>query len=75
MDLFDPNHHLERRRDGFWLRITLHGGARPRRLRVRLGTHVVATARRRRDALLRPHADADAFRTYPRLGPFPGFSE
>jgi hypothetical protein len=64
VDLFDPNHHLQRRGDGFWLCITLHGGSRSRRLRLRLGTRVAATARRRRDALLRPHPDADAFRAY-----------
>jgi len=62
VELFDPDHHLQKRRDGFWLSITLHGGFRPRRLRMRLGTRVAATARRRRDAVLRRYHDA------PRLG-------
>ncbi|HVQ30205.1 MAG TPA: hypothetical protein VMV21_11525 [Vicinamibacteria bacterium] len=56
---FDPDHHLVWRPEGYWLSITLHGEGRPRRLRRPLGTRDRATARERRDRLLRTLPDAD----------------
>jgi hypothetical protein len=60
VDLYDPDHHLERRPEGFWLSITVHGDGRPRRIRKPLDTHDRETARQRRDRFLRTLPDAEA---------------
>lgn len=56
-DVDSPNHHLWRNRRTWWVAFTvILDGYRQERIRRSLGTRDLATARARRDALLREYA-------------------
>jgi hypothetical protein len=65
----DPNHHLWLNGSVWWIAFTIHQGHRQERIRRSLGTHDVADARRRRDALLDLFARAEELRISLRFAP------
>ena len=65
----EPNHHLWRNGRVWWIAFTVHQGHRQERIRLSLGTHDVADARRRRDALLDLFARAEELRISLRFAP------
>ena len=65
----DPDHHLWLNGRVWWIAFTVHQDHRQERIRRSLGTHDVADARRRRDALLDLFARAEELRISLRFAP------